>query len=308
MFKQLLIVLLLASCASAFVDDDVHEFVCAEHLRQIWGGTWPDQNYSNMTACSLYPQHGFPSDFWVSGVDANPGKHYCSSYSCPAKDWANHWSKVSSRWADEYINGSRSNDVFLYQSMCAQCIADHFVSDLQEGLSKEQVLQKVLDYNWNQNGSTTSFRSWNPSGRTSAQLREVAVNIRKCEERMTARCDDEMAWVMENVVCDNNTGSDRSIAYNTSGCPPCLCPDINPKEICPPCAPERVEVEVEKVVEVPQLCPKPPKCPECDGFIQPFLIGLPIGFGGGITLCAIIYIIYFFVRRKNVSENQEKES
>ena len=296
---SVLIILFMAHVGAGFVDDDIHEYVCQEHLRQIWCGTWPDQNYSNMTACSLYPQHGFPKDFWITNVESNPGKHYCSTYSCPAKDWGHHWSKVSVRWADEYINGSYKNNEYLYRAMCSQCIADHYISDLQEDMSKEEVLQKILDYNFNQNGSTPSIRTWNPTGRTSAQLREVALNIRKCEERMTARCDDEIQYIIENNLCGENTGSGPPSPYNTSGCPPCQCPEFNLDAMCPPCQPQVVE----KIVTVNQPyqihCPKPPSCPECDDWITSFLLGIPFGAGGMATLVGMVLAARFMLRNRN---------
>lgn len=293
-----LIVFFISHMVSGFVDEDVHRYVCQEHLRQIWGGTWPDQNYSNMTDCSMYPQEGFPDDFWIINVEKNPGKHYCSSYSCPAKDWANHWAKVAARWSDEYIGGGYENNEYLYRGMCAQCIADHFVADLQEGRSKEYVLERVINYDWDQNGSVTGFRSWNPTGRTSAQLREIARNVRKCEERMLAACDEEIQYVLEYAIC-NESGIDPLLTCDASGCPPCLCSDINPKKICPPCEAETLEVEVEKVVEVPQQCPKPPKCPERSEWTTSFILGIPFGAGLMATLIGVGCVLWFYLRKRN---------
>jgi len=284
------LVLLGLPHVEGFVDDSIHEYVCENHLEQIWGGTWESRNYSNMTECSLYPQHGFPRDFWILNVEKNPGQHYCSKYKCPAKDWANHWAKVAARWSDYYINGSRENETMLWRAMCAQCIADHYVADLQEDKSKEDVLQAVLDYNWAQNGSISSHRSWNPTASTPSQLREIALNVRKCEERMELECDQHIAWVMENEVCESE-GMER-VVYNNQSCPPCIQKEFDPSLMCPPCEPTVVEkiVKVDKPYQVP--CPKPPTCPECSTpYTTIGLVGV-LGLMCGVSVGGLGLIIF----------------
>jgi hypothetical protein len=167
----------------------------------------------------------------------------------------------ATRSADDYLDGKKFED--LNKSLCYMSVAAYFIASLQDSGDYEFVVFKVLRYDWSHMNETMPTIDWGCSGDgcNNACRQQIAVNVRRCEERMTVRClTANLSAVDAEDFCERNVCRRCPDVNDSIFCPAppvCeVCEDCPPPD-CPLCVPEvRIEKQVEeRRVEVPVEVP-----------------------------------------------------